>query len=140
MVKAKDFLYHLCEDLDYRFFSGIPCATTAPLFKHMSADILHYIPAVHDQAAATMVAGTWLSGFKSCAILNVEAINGINWYLIKEVPILFIVAIGEKYNFKNRFITATLSDSFSKVCTSLDTRINTKGAPGLLLVKEGVFV
>jgi sulfopyruvate decarboxylase TPP-binding subunit len=89
---AKDFWRRICEDFDYRFFCGIPFPDIANLYKTMNADMMHYIPAAHENIAVKMATGTWISGFKSAVLLDQRKLESVDlsFNFKYKVPLLFI--------------------------------------------------
>lgn len=97
MIKAKEFLDYLCNKLEFRLFTGVPCVGLKVLYNEINKDLLHYIPTVNEITAVGVASGTWLVNFKSGVIMDsskVESIkpilNNINFKL--KIPILFILA------------------------------------------------
>jgi hypothetical protein len=92
VVKVKDFWSKICEEMDYRFFTGIPYKAATDLYKHMDPNIMHYIPATSEAIAVKMATGTWISGFKSAVILDKKKLERVNldFNIKNNVPILFI--------------------------------------------------
>ena len=70
MVKVKDFWNHLCNDLEYRFFAGVACPGFKLLYRGMSSEFMHYIPAVNERVALGLVSGAYVGGFKGGLLLD----------------------------------------------------------------------
>ena len=98
MAPAKDFWVQACEELNYRFFTGIPFAAVADLYKTMNPTVMHYIPAAHEDIAVKMATGAWISGFKSAVILESEKIINLDlsFNFRNKIPILFITDSNNK--------------------------------------------
>ena len=92
MVKANVFLHHLSVDLNYRFFTGIPFEEAVDLYRYMDPDIMHYIPAAHEEIAVKLAAGAWTSGFKSIIMLDVGKVEKVDLSFNIDycIPTLFI--------------------------------------------------
>ena len=75
MIKAKDFWLFLCEKLNYRFFSGVPCLGLKPLYDKMSSKFLHYVPAVNEHAAFGISVGAVISEAKAGVIVDALYLN-----------------------------------------------------------------
>lgn len=117
MVKAKDFWEYLCNELDYRFFSGVPCEGLKPLYDNMSPEFMHYIPAVNEKTALGLVNGARLAGTKSAVLMHGDNIIDVINLLLSfnkeyEVPALIICYDEEYYWAKHRAITELLLTNF----------------------------
>lgn len=94
MVKEAAFWKHLCEDLNYRFFTGIPFEEVTKLYQNMNKEIMHYIPAVREDVALKLATGAWISGFRSAIILEPKKIYALDmsFNVRLEIPTLFITS------------------------------------------------
>lgn len=113
MVKAKDFWMKICEEMDYRFFTGIPYKEAADLYKYMDSNIMHYIPAASEDIAVKMATGTWISGFKSAVILEAEKLKrvNLNFNTSNNIPVLFITnAAAKTLNEEGLFVSSDLDE------------------------------
>jgi hypothetical protein len=137
MVKAKDLLNFLCEDLDYRFFVGTSVEGSVILHKAMAPDFMHYVPAVHAASAFGMAVGASLFGANAVIIATVEEINSLDWKAIEEaaIPVLAITFSENTKAVSTVPIKGTLSSM--KAVKSLTSRINKQSKPGVLCIKEG---
>lgn len=96
MIKAKDFLYYICEECNYRFFSGTPVDALVKLNSHMSTELLHYMPTVSTKNALGLSLGVSLTGFSSVVMLDIKDIPLLYNY-IRDIqtkykqPLLFLV-------------------------------------------------
>ena len=95
MIDTKKLWSYLCEDLDYRFFTGIPFTEVTDLYKFMDADIMHYVPAANEKIALGLSNGARTSGFKSAIILQVEKIYKLDFKFNKDfgIPAFFITGV-----------------------------------------------
>jgi len=126
MVKAKEFWDYLCNELDYRFFSGVPCKGLKPLYDEMNPKFMHYIPAANERVALGLVSGAWLSGTKGAVLMNsnnlLEVINLLKNFNNKyKVPIL-IICCAEDYDWSEQDITSFLLRNFEVVNTNDDRK------------------
>lgn len=97
MVNAKDLLYYLCNTLEYRFFSGVPCCDLKEIYNHMDSSIMHYIPATNAKVALGITSGFWLaSKVKTCVLLDYNNFVSIIGYILQlkkyDIPCLFVVS------------------------------------------------
>jgi hypothetical protein len=119
MVKAKEFWNYLCNELDYRFFSGVPCLGLKPLYDEMSPKFMHYVPAVNEKVATGLVSGAWLAGTKGALLMNSKNLLEIihllkNFNNIYKIPIL-IICYAEDYDWAEQDITSFLLRNFEVV-------------------------
>ncbi len=117
MVKAKDFWEYLCNELDYRFFSGVPCRGLKPLYDKMSSEFMYYVPAVNEKTALGLVNGARLSGVKGAVLMHGDNIVDILNLLLAfnkeyKVPALIICYDDEYYWSKHHTITSLLLANF----------------------------
>lgn len=70
MVKATEFWNFLCEEMDYRLFSGVPCLELKPLYDKMSPKFLHYMPATDERAAFGIALGAAMSDVKTGVLVK----------------------------------------------------------------------
>jgi tRNA(Phe) wybutosine-synthesizing methylase Tyw3 len=82
MVKAKEFWNFICNDLEYRFFAGMPTSEFVGLYDAMDPEIMHYIPASNSQVALNLCSGAYVSGFKSAAILPSNYLDSLDFSFI----------------------------------------------------------
>ncbi len=151
MIKAKDFWGYLCNDLEYRFFSGVPHVVFKSLYKKMNKSFLHYIPAVNAETAVGLVNGVRLTGMKSAVIIGLRELETClhtiqRFNLEYNLPLVILSNKEEEGDFKalaeflfnNKVNIVDLSDDFN---TDLDSITNiSEHNISLLLVKEGVFI
>ena len=80
MIKATEFWNFLCDDMNYRMFSGVPCLDFRPLYDKMSPKFMHYVPAVNEKSAFGIVTGAATSGVLAGVIVDSEYLNwGVEW-------------------------------------------------------------
>lgn len=95
MVKAKEFWTELCEKYNYRFFTGVPFEEIVGLYREMSIENMHYIPASNEHIAYSIASGAWVSGFKSGVLLEIEKINRLFFNPGLNIPVLLITVVKE---------------------------------------------
>jgi len=142
MVKAKKFWNCLCEELDYRFFSGVACAGLSPLYKKMNKDIMHYVPAANERIALGLVSGAYIGGFKGGLLMDMKFKHDIstllNFNLIYKIP--FII-IGYSELKKDKLIydfptTVIVDDNFEDDIKKVTLESESKNIPGLIVIKD----
>jgi len=148
MVKAEEFWSFLCNELDYRFFAGIPCKGLKPLYDTMSPEFMHYIPAVNERVAAGMCNGARLAGVKSAMLIDLKNIYSIfdlifNFNSIYKIPFLIIAYENNKINLnkigfdvKHKYLSKTLFKPSLRKFVKVVEEDNTTG---IVIIKEGVL-
>jgi hypothetical protein len=116
MIKAKDFLHFLCEEHDYRFFSGVPDNSFKPIYSAMSGDFMHYIPAVNIDISVGIAVGTLIGGLKSVVLTDNNNFKRFRRDLIYATPILFLLPSKES---ETGFISCDITE-FKKLGNILD--------------------
>jgi sulfopyruvate decarboxylase TPP-binding subunit len=143
-LEVKEFWNHLCEDLGYRFFSGVACKGLKSLYDNMDPGIMHYVPAVNERVALGIVNGVSMSGDKCAILINIKYISDL--YNILEfnadykVPILFIV-YGDSVAVKNspiKFFNLNFN-TFRNDLNRLERTTILKGKPGMIVINKGVL-
>ncbi len=146
MIKAKDFWDYVCNELDYRFFSGVPCKGFKPLYDKMNPEFMHYIPAVNEQVALGMANGANLAGIKSGILIDLDNIYVIyNWLfnfsMTYEVPFLIIA-----YKESDKEVQLPglpkfelYDNKFESKLKRLTTKLEKAELPGLLIIGKGVI-
>jgi len=150
MVKAEEFWNHLCNELGYRFFTGVPCKGLKPLYDTMSPEFMHYIPAVNERVAAGMCNGAILAGVKSAVLIDFKNIYSIfdlifNFNSVYKIPFLIIAYENKNnkinlnkigLNIKHKYLSKTLfkpgMNKFIKVMEEDNTT-------GIVIIKEGIL-
>ena len=147
MVKAKVFWNYICNELDYRFFSGVVCEGFVPLYDEMSAEFMHYIPAANERIALGMAAGARMTNLKSGILIDYKNIYVLydwlfNFNKVYRVPVLIIVYNDnkEKLNLTG-FPKSELNSSvnFNKKLKSFVNKIEKDRLPGILSIGKGVI-
>lgn len=138
MVKAREFWKYLCNGLDYRLFTGVPCSGLNSLYKTMDKSMLHYMPSVNERISVGIVSGGWLAGFKGGVLLPASFLAGLNneIRLIKDLNIPILLIIYEDTKVTYPFWKKELTNNFKK---DLD-KIAGRNKPSILLIKEGALV
>lgn len=110
MLEAKDFWHELCEEFDYRFFSGIPFLAAEELYINMNAKMMHYVPAANEHIALKLASGAWTAGFKSAVILPARLVNNLNFEFNINfgIPVLVLTTKDELSSDKRKFIKTDL--------------------------------
>ena len=147
MVKAKEFWDYLCNTLEYRFFSGVPCLEFKELYNTMTSDIMHYIPAVNVNTALGIASGVGVSGVKSGVIFHIKELydllnNYHNFNKKYEISVLFIVYCGEndlKILTSNKIPYVIMTDDFETKLKKITNKVEKEKNPCVLVVKEGIF-
>lgn len=141
MVKAKDFLECLCEELNYRFFAGFPCVGLDALYNNMSSKFMHYVPAVNEQIALDLSNGAFLAGQKAVVLIDANKIINLNLELNLngELPILIIASSIIKPSIRKELYSIDLEDDIEKSLYKIDNYLENKRKPGILFVKEGLL-
>ncbi len=144
MVKAKEFWNYLCEELDYRFFSGVACSGLSPLYKKMDSKLMHYIPAVNERIGLGLASGAYMAGYKSGLLMDMkfayDITSFIGFNVAHRVPLL-IIGYGNEdslltYDFPSEFITA---QNFYKKIKKVVAVSEPEKIPGLIVFGEGVL-
>jgi hypothetical protein len=145
MVKATEFWKYLCEELDYRFFSGVVCPALAPLYDKMDSGLMHYVPAVNERIGLGLVSGAYMAGFNGGLLIDMcfayDLTSFIQFNILNRIPLLVIGSGSEDsfltYDFPSEFIC---NDSFKTKLNQLVKKSQKEKIPGLLVIEEGIFV
>ena len=70
MLTGKELFDCLCLDKQIRLFSGSPISKFESLYVSFNAELMHYIPAVNDEAALGIIAGAAMLDVKGIAIIE----------------------------------------------------------------------
>jgi hypothetical protein len=145
MVKAKEFWNCLCDEFDYRFFSGVPCIGLKSLYDNMSSEFMHYIPAAREDIALGLVSGAFFGGANCGILVNIDSIMDLyrhinNFNFKYNIPFLMVI-----YNDSNKTIPFKLSkvkltDNFKRDLKKVVNNINRTGKPCALIINEGVLL
>lgn len=151
MVKAKAFWQYLCEELNYRFFAGVPHINLKPLYDGMSSEIMHYIPAVRESTALGIVSGAYLVGVKGGIFLYVEEFEDLlKWLrrfnLKNKIPLLIFVYDDKDDNIGFYDILSSykipyvfLKKNFEKTLKEISDKSEKLSIPGVVIIREGVL-
>ena len=129
MVKAEDFWNYLCNGLEYRFFSGIPCKGLNFLYDKMNVEFMHYVPAINERIAVNLVNGAYLTGVKGAILLPAEKIFTFDFNNKNDLP-LFVITSGE--TIPRGVYTLELKDDLEGCLNKLAKR----NKPGVLFIPE----
>lgn len=144
MIKAKDFLHHLCNVLGYRSFTGYPDEGFISLYSNMDSGFMHYIPTVRTDIAFNLALGTSIGGIKSIVIAGSSAFIE-NYGLLEstvlkhEVPILILIYNNSDVT-RLPIKTFKLTDSYDKVLNKADKFIMKNKKQCAILINEGDLV
>lgn len=135
MVKAKDVWDILCNEFDYRFFSGVAHSKFKLLYKTMDSSMMHYVPAVDEVSALGIVSGARIAGHKSGIIIDSkfasDIIRVLEFNSKFKIPVLIITGDdNDIITFKKRIKTLT---DVKKFMSKLDDGLK----PGLMILGEG---
>ena len=128
MIKAKEFWDVICNTFDYRFFSGIPCSDFDKLYKTMSSNFMHYIPAANEMVGLNLVNGVRLAGLNSALLIDLSSIDKLdfNFNLDSNIPLLILGSgqLSSSYRFKDSFsllkLTSNITKSLEKAVSAID--------------------
>jgi hypothetical protein len=139
MVKAKEFMDYLCNKLEFRFFSGVPCSELQLLYNEMNSNSMHYIPAVTETIAIGIASGVWVSNIRSCVMMDSKKINSIKPIVDDisvrlEIPTLFIFGGDCKSDYLD---ITSLNKNYKKQLDDVVNYMDTKKLPYGVLIKEG---
>lgn len=141
MVDVKIFLDYLCNELDYRFFAGVPCKGLSVVYKKLDSNILHYIPATSEAVAVSIVNGVSITGIKSVAIIHASMVNKINldFNLTTGFPLFIIAYTEDNIKFNKGIYSLELGKDFRGDLDKIDKYLISKKGIGVLIIKEGVL-
>jgi sulfopyruvate decarboxylase TPP-binding subunit len=142
MVKAKEFFNVLCEELGYRFFSGIMCKEFTNLFKAMHSSFMHYVPSVNEDVGLGLVAGTSISGLGSVLMFDMRLKEfiypNLSFLINNKLPAMLIgYSEKEKEDFKSGIPIVYFNDL--EDLRALSKKIDKKSIPGLLIIGKDVI-
>ncbi len=147
MIKVKEFWEFLCNDLNYRFFSGVPCEGLYPLYNIMDSRMMHYVPAVNERTALGVVSGVRYTGMKGGVLM--QASNALkivdlvlNYNIKSKIPLL-IFAYKDIVIHQGLFLfelpSFNLETRFKKGLKDLANKSEMLSVPGVVLIKKGIF-
>ena len=144
MVKAKEFWNFLCEECDYRVFSGVACKGLSNLYKTMSPEFMHYVPAANERIALGILSGACIGGFKGGLLMDMCFKDNIatllEFTIDYKIPFL-VIGYGTKddklmYDFPSTYIS---DDNFKNKIKKVIKKSETDLVPGLVVIGEGVL-
>lgn len=139
MITAKDFWNTVCVELDYRFFSGVATPGLLTLYKNMSPNMMHYVPAANERIALGLVSGAYLSGFKGGLLLDGQFISDINrsleFNMSHKIPLIIISFGDQEIALKIPKIKLSSLNDIVKLDEMYDKKLN----PIQLMINEGVI-
>jgi len=145
MVKAKEFWDYLCNELDYRFFSGVPCEGLKPLYDTMSVDFMYYVPAVNERVALGMSSGAQLAGAKSAILIDIDNIYTVynslfNFTNVYKIPVLIIAYKNKGSKINIGMPHKEMSEiRFKPGLKKFIETMETEEIPGVFVIKEGIL-
>ena len=139
MVKAKDFWHYLCNELEYRFFAGLPALRLKPLYNKMNSKFMHYIPAANEQIALWLANGAKLGGVKSGVIMPSKKLNYIDFDFNHEFKLPILILTDDKIKLTNKINSAELKEDFDESVGNLVKKIEKNNKLGVLFIGEGVL-
>ena len=71
-MKIKEFWNTVCEEMEFRFFTGEPSENFKIFFETMKPSMLHYIPSINYKIALGLVSGAYLSGIRSALFIETD--------------------------------------------------------------------
>lgn len=148
-MTAKEFWEYLCEDLNYRFFAGVPCRELKPLYDSMSPKFMHYIPAVKENVALGLVSGSFLTGNKAAVFMDFNRLhNVLDWIKSFNIPYnipALIVAYDPDNNDEMRKILNAYKipnrvvKNLKKDIKYITNKIEGEKIPGVLILRKGAL-
>jgi sulfopyruvate decarboxylase TPP-binding subunit len=138
MKKAKDFWQHICVDLGFKLFTGVPCKEFKDLYDTMYGDVMHYIPATSELVALGMVNGYWFTGQLGAVLCPSELLHNlvptlVSFNVAHRVPALVLVP-DIQVDLPKDILTASKGESLEKfVSRFLDNE-----APAVLSMRKRI--
>jgi hypothetical protein len=148
MVKAVEFLDFICNNLEYRFFTGTPCSEFKCLYDNMNPKFMHYIPAVDEKSAANIVSGASMVGIKSIMILpanKVFNLFGLLNFFIFDFNIPFIIlspGTQKQVNLFNKVgvYSKVIDDEYDKCLKFVSNKSIKSKRPCAVIIDEGSLI
>lgn len=148
MVKAKEFWHCLCEELDYRVYSGVPCIGLDSLYSKLDSRLLHYVPAANECVGLGLVNGAFLAGTKGGVLIHIDRLHNIldrlvSFNLEYNVPLLIIAYCDEDSDTKPKKVLSLYKipcRNFSGELKNLKfiiNKIEKLSIPGVIIMREG---
>ena len=147
MIKAKEFWEFLCNDLNYKFFTGVPCEGLYPLYDAMDSNMMHYVPTINERIALGLISGAKYTGVNGCILMcasnALKIVDPILNYNIRyRIPLLVLAYEDVEINqglFLFELPSIRLESNFKKDLKAVANKSETLSVPGVVLIKEGVF-
>jgi len=151
MVKAEDFWNYLCNELEYRVFSGVPCLGFRPLYDNMNSEIMHYIPAVKENTSLGIMSGAAMSGWKTGIFLHIDCAYHIMYWLEEfnlnyNIPVMIFIykdkdnKLFDKFISLNKLDKIELTDEFEKQLKTLNSKMEKTLKPSIIFIGEDILV
>lgn len=141
MIKTKDLVFTLCDDLNYRFFCGVRYKELEFLYKYFSVCKMRYVEAIDEVNGLGISFGAALSGMGSVFFLDLQfssfIYNSLNFLISSKAPI-FIMGFGKRnyWNFAN--IPIKVLKKLNDVVL-LSEKMDKDEIPGILIIEENVL-
>lgn len=135
MVKAIEFWKFICEEMDYRIFSGVPCLDLKPLYDKMSSKFMHYVPAVDEYTAFGISIGAITSGAKSGVLLDSNYLDVANDWMIFCAEHKEHILIITNRELEKKVSNIVFNGNYEKLRSFL-TNKETTGKPAIVVLKE----
>lgn len=139
MVRIKDFWKYICEDFNYRLFSGVPCRGLSLLYNTMNAKFMHYMPPTTDLVALNLINGARVAGTKGVLLIdesNILNITNSIKYLNMEYGIpLLILMYGNKIPSGIKCTKGGIKDLIKII-----NKVDTAGAIGIVSINDGDLI
>lgn len=150
MVEAKAFWEYLCNELEYRVFSGTPCLEFKPLYDSMDSDIMHYIPAIKENIGLGIMSGVAMIGWKAGVLLHIDNTYSILDWLEKfslkyKIPLMIFIyreehnVLLDKFISMNKINKIELGDNYKRQLKSLSSKIEKNLLPGIVFIGKDVL-
>ena len=117
---SQDLWKRLCEDFDYRFFSGVPFKEAEYLYSSMDPKIMHYIPASNKDISVNLCSGVWLSGLKSGVILSPKNVIDVDLKFNLRFNIPILIMTSENVDVNKKFFC---TDNIAKVVSYIEKKL-----------------
>lgn len=136
MEKASKFWSYLCDELNYRFFTGVACAGFKSIFDAMDSKVMHYVPAINERVALGIATGVSLAGHKSGLLIDANNYSYLKEELkfndIHKIPVLIIASSSD-------FIDNLNENYFVNAVDKAEDYIIKHSKPRLLVLRGGIF-
>ena len=145
MVKANDLWSLFCDELGYKFVTGVAHIGFDPLYKKMSPKKMHYIPAVNSRTAFGMAYGVAINGIKSMVLidgrdLRLFVIDYMDWFNLLHDPILILAYVPDssKPKLAKGILTISFDENYKSALKAFDAKITKKCSPGVVWFDGGI--